>query len=74
MQGSEQRYRGSSQRGWRWISRKPSWFWAVHCPATARGHVSPESFTHDFSAQLVEWFKRGLANGEIAQCNTFGER
>src|SRR5262245_36179345 len=29
----------------------------------ARGHVSPESFTHGSSAQRVEWFKRGLEAG-----------
>jgi hypothetical protein len=40
----------------------------------ARGHVSPESFTHGSSAQRVEWFERGLAKGEISQCNTFAER
>jgi predicted metalloprotease len=40
----------------------------------ARGHVSPESFTHGSSAQRVDWFERGLANGEISQCNTFAER
>jgi predicted metalloprotease len=40
----------------------------------ATGHVSPESFTHGSSAQRVEWFERGLANGEIPQCNTFAER
>jgi predicted metalloprotease len=39
----------------------------------ARGHVSPESFTHGSSAQRTAWFKRGLASGEISQCNTFGE-
>ena len=40
----------------------------------AGGHVSPESFTHGSSAQRVEWFERGLAKGEISQCNTFAER
>jgi predicted metalloprotease len=37
----------------------------------ARGRVSPESFTHGSSAQRAEWFQRGLASGELAQCNTF---
>jgi len=32
----------------------------------ARGRVSPESFTNGSSAQRVEWFERGLANGEIS--------
>ena len=40
----------------------------------ARGRVSPESFTHGTSAQRVEWFERGLANGEVSQCNTFANR
>ena len=37
----------------------------------ARGHVSPESFTHGTSAQRAEWFRRGLDSGYIAACNTF---
>ena len=37
----------------------------------ARGSVSPESFTHGSAAQRSEWFRRGLANGQISQCNTF---
>jgi predicted metalloprotease len=40
----------------------------------ARGYVSPESFTHGSSAQRAEWFQRGLASGELAQCNTFAGR
>ena len=37
----------------------------------ARGHVTPDSFTHGSSAQRVRWFKRGLETGNIGQCNTF---
>ncbi len=37
----------------------------------SRGTVSPESFTHGSAAQRSEWFKRGLASGQISQCNTF---
>ena len=37
----------------------------------SRGYVSPESFTHGSSAQRVEWFERGLENGQMSQCNTF---
>ncbi len=37
----------------------------------SRGTVQPESFTHGTSAQRVSWFKRGLASGKVAQCNTF---
>lgn len=33
--------------------------------------VRPESFTHGSSKQRVEWFKRGIASGDIAQCDTF---
>jgi predicted metalloprotease len=40
----------------------------------ARGRVSPESFTHGSSAQRAEWFERGLAGGDLAQCNTFAGR
>ena len=37
----------------------------------ATGHVMPEKFTHGSSAQRVEWFKRGLTDGKIGNCNTF---
>jgi hypothetical protein len=37
-----------------------------------QGRVVPESFTHGSSAQRVEWFKRGLNSGDLAQCDTFG--
>ncbi|WIT13747.1 zinc metallopeptidase [Paucibacter sediminis] len=37
----------------------------------AQGRVVPESFTHGSSAQRVSWFKRGLAQGELAACDTF---
>ena len=40
----------------------------------ARGRISPESFTHGSSAQRAEWFQRGLASGDMAQCNTFAGR
>lgn len=33
--------------------------------------VRPESFTHGSSKQRVEWFKRGIASGDIQQCDTF---
>jgi predicted metalloprotease len=36
------------------------------------GRVSPESFTHGSSAQRVEWFRRGLSEGRVESCNTFG--
>jgi predicted metalloprotease len=34
--------------------------------------VSPDNFTHGSSAQRVGWFKRGLAHGQVRDCNTFG--
>jgi predicted metalloprotease len=37
----------------------------------SRGYVSPESFTHGSSAQRVRWFKQGLENGSVKQCDTF---
>jgi hypothetical protein len=33
--------------------------------------VNPDSFTHGSSAQRLKWFKRGAANGEPADCDTF---
>ncbi|WP_088284470.1 neutral zinc metallopeptidase [Ideonella sp. A 288] len=37
----------------------------------AQGRVVPETFTHGTSAQRVTWFKRGMASGNMAQCDTF---
>ena len=37
----------------------------------ATGHVRPDAFTHGSSAQRMEWFRRGLATGDLRQCNTF---
>jgi len=37
----------------------------------ATGRVRPDAFTHGSSAQRIEWFKRGLASGDLRQCNTF---
>lgn len=38
----------------------------------ARGYASPESFTHGSSKQRVKWFKKGLLDGTMNGCNTFG--
>jgi uncharacterized protein len=40
----------------------------------ARGHVSPESFTHGSSEQRVRWFTRGFETGSMQSCDTFGTR
>jgi uncharacterized protein len=37
-----------------------------------QGYVVPDSFTHGTSAQRMKWFKRGLANGNMDDCDTFG--
>jgi predicted metalloprotease len=37
----------------------------------SQGRVMPESFTHGTSAQRVNWFKRGYANGRVKDCDTF---
>jgi len=36
----------------------------------AQGYVVPDAFTHGSSAQRVEWFKKGIQNGDIRSCNT----
>ena len=38
----------------------------------ARGYVVPESFTHGTAQQRVGWFGRGLQQGKIEACDTFG--
>jgi len=40
----------------------------------AQGRVVPESFTHGSSEQRVEWLRRGMENGQMDSCNTFGGR
>ena len=40
----------------------------------SRGVVRPESFTHGTSAQRQRWFKRGLQNGSLRDCDTFNAR
>lgn len=37
----------------------------------SQGTVVPDSFTHGSSAQRVRWFKKGIDNGDVAQCDTF---
>ena len=38
----------------------------------SQGYAVPDSFTHGTSAQRMRWFKRGLANGDMKACDTFG--
>jgi predicted metalloprotease len=38
----------------------------------SQGYVVPDSFTHGTSAQRVRWFSRGLAKGNMDDCDTFG--
>jgi predicted metalloprotease len=37
----------------------------------SRGYVVPDAFTHGTSEQRMRWFKRGIDNGDMNQCNTF---
>jgi predicted metalloprotease len=37
----------------------------------ARGYVVPEGFTHGSAQQRVQWFRRGIASGDLKQCDTF---
>jgi predicted metalloprotease len=40
----------------------------------SQGYAVPDSFTHGSSAQRMEWFTRGLKNGQIRACDTFSAR
>jgi len=33
--------------------------------------VNPDGFTHGSAAQRMEWLRKGLATGDMRQCNTF---
>jgi predicted metalloprotease len=39
----------------------------------ARGFAIPHTFTHGSSKQRVEWFARGVRNGQLSECDTFAE-
>lgn len=39
-----------------------------------QGHVVPDSFTHGSAAQRMQWFKTGLADGDMDRCNTFAKK
>jgi len=36
----------------------------------AQGYVVPDAFTHGSSQQRVEWFKKGIATGDLRSCDT----
>ena len=39
----------------------------------SQGFAIPHTFTHGSSKQRVEWFTRGVKNGDLQDCNTFGK-
>jgi len=39
----------------------------------AKGHVTPDSFTHGSAAQRTEWFSTGLRSGDMDRCATFAK-
>ena len=38
----------------------------------SRGFAIPHTFTHGTSKQRAEWFARGVRNGDLNDCDTFG--
>jgi predicted metalloprotease len=39
-----------------------------------QGYVVPEGFTHGSAEQRVQWFRRGMENVDLKQCDTFSRR
>ena len=39
----------------------------------SQGFAIPHTFTHGSSKQRVAWFARGVKNGQLSDCDTFGE-
>jgi predicted metalloprotease len=39
-----------------------------------QGRVVPEGFTHGTSEQRQRWLRRGLATGDLSQCDTFSSK
>jgi predicted metalloprotease len=37
----------------------------------SQGYAVPDAFSHGTRAQRVRWFRRGLADGDMDQCDTF---
>ncbi|MGI9324234.1 MAG: KPN_02809 family neutral zinc metallopeptidase [Pseudomonadales bacterium] len=42
-----------------------------HLQKQAGQRVRPESFTHGSSEQRVQWFRTGISQGDVGQCDTF---
>jgi len=40
----------------------------------SQGYAVPDSFTHGTSVQRMRWFTRGLAHGDMSDCDTFAAR
>jgi predicted metalloprotease len=40
----------------------------------AQGHVVPDAFTHGSAAQRQRWFRNGLKDGRMQDCDTFNAR
>jgi len=40
----------------------------------SQGFAIPHTFTHGSSKQRVEWFAKGVKNGQLSDCDTFGEQ
>ncbi len=73
--------RSQKQQGWRLESgdiesalRAASQIGDDTLQHRARGTVVPETFTHGTSSQRVTWFKRGVASGQIADCDTLSAK
>lgn len=39
-----------------------------------QGRITPDAFTHGTSAQRMAWLKKGLASGQLADCDTFSAK
>lgn len=40
----------------------------------SQGYVVPEGFTHGSAEQRVQWFRRGMENVDLRQCDSFARR
>ena len=44
---------------------------AIGDDTLTRGQVTERNFTHGSSEQRMRWLKRGMATGDVGQCDTF---